>query len=76
MSKVIFVLIASIASFAAGKLNVLLLICDDLRPDLSVYGHKDAPQTPNIDVLANSGRVFRRAYSQVFVRNYFIYLFA
>jgi hypothetical protein len=47
------------------KMNVLLIIVDDMRPDLQAYGHTDAPFTPNIDRFAESARVFRRAYSQV-----------
>ena len=45
-------------------MNVLLIIIDDLRPELRSYGHPKAPATPNIDRLAATGRVFRRAYSQ------------
>lgn len=48
------------------RLNVLMFIVDDMRPDLKVYGHKDAPPTPHLDAFAASARVFRRAYSQVF----------
>jgi iduronate 2-sulfatase len=46
------------------RLNVLLLISDDLRPDLGIYGGPAI--TPNLDRLANSsGTVrFTRAYVQ------------
>ena len=43
--------------------NVLLIIVDDLRPQLGAYGF-DAMQTPNIDRLASEGLLFRRAYAQ------------
>lgn len=47
------------------KLNVLMFIVDDMRPDLKAFGHKDAPPTPHLDAFAATARVFRRAYSQV-----------
>ncbi len=43
--------------------NVLLIIVDDLRPQLGVYGF-DIMHTPNIDRLAEEGLLFRRAYAQ------------
>lgn len=44
--------------------NVLLVIADDLRPELGCY---DSPYvlSPNIDALASGGVVFRRAYCNV-----------
>ena len=45
-------------------MNVLLVIIDDMRPEIRSYGHPEAPATPHIDRLAATGRVFRRAYSQ------------
>ena len=44
--------------------NVLFIVVDDLRPDLGCYGY-DAASTPNIDRLAKSGVLFRRAYCQM-----------
>ena len=43
--------------------NVLLVIVDDLRPQLGAYGFDDM-HTPNIDRLAEEGLLFRRAYAQ------------
>jgi iduronate 2-sulfatase len=45
------------------KLNVLFICVDDLRPDLGCYEDKTAI-TPNIDRLAKSGTLFKRAYCQ------------
>ena len=42
--------------------NVLLIIVDDLRADLGVYGDSQA-NTPHIDDLAERGIVFDRAYA-------------
>ena len=43
-------------------LNVLFLAIDDLRPELGAYGSK--VKTPNMDRLASTGTLFRRAYCQ------------
>ena len=47
---------------AKGKMNVLFLAIDDLRPELGAYGSK--VKTPNMDRLASSGMLFQRAYCQ------------
>lgn len=44
--------------------NVLFIALDDLRPELGSYGETHM-QTPHIDALANSGRVFRNHYVSV-----------
>jgi arylsulfatase A-like enzyme len=43
--------------------NVLLIIIDDLRPELGCYGVVDV-RSPNIDRLAGQGLAFKRAYVQ------------
>lgn len=46
--------------------NVLLICVDDLRPQLGCFGHKEMI-SPNIDRLADEGRLFTRHYVQVAV---------
>jgi iduronate 2-sulfatase len=53
-----------ISAKGADRLNVLLIVADDLRPNLGCYGYP-AADTPNIDRLAHSGVLFRRAYCQI-----------
>ena len=48
---------------AADRPNVLLLCIDDLRPELNCYG-ADYIHSPNIDRLAETGRLFKRHYVQ------------
>ena len=47
----------------AEKMNVLFIVVDDLRPILGCYGDSKI-KTPNIDLLAERGVVFERAYVQ------------
>ncbi len=53
---------------AAGKLNVVFIAVDDLRPELGCYGAKHIV-SPNIDRLASQSLLFERAYCQVSVCN-------
>ncbi len=46
-----------------SKPNILLIVVDDLRPELTCYGASDMV-TPNIDQLAAEGVRFNRAYCQ------------
>ena len=43
--------------------NVLLIVIDDLRPQLGAYGLEEM-HTPNIDKIASEGVLFTRAYAQ------------
>lgn len=51
-------------STAKATNNVLFIAVDDLRPELKCYGGTHMV-TPNIDRLANAGRVFRHHYVSV-----------
>ena len=48
--------------------NVILIMYDDLRPELSIYGKRHM-HTPNFERLANKSVVFEKAYAQVAVCN-------
>jgi arylsulfatase A-like enzyme len=60
---IVFLTAASAALSAAEKMNVLLIISDDMRTELGCYASTLA-KTPNIDKLAASGVRFERAYCQ------------
>lgn len=49
---------------ASAPPNVLLLITDDMRPELGCYGVEEV-RTPHIDRLGAEGIVFRNAYCNV-----------
>ncbi len=53
---------------AEERLNVLMLVVDDMNASPASYGHPEAI-TPNIVKLAARGRLFRRAYCQQAVCN-------
>lgn len=50
--------------FFIGKLNVLYMIADDLRPSLGCYSDP-VVKSPNIDQLASKSTVFYNAFAQV-----------
>lgn len=53
---------------AESKINILLMVADDLRDTLGCYGNA-AAKTPNMDRLAGRGVRFDRAYAQYPVCN-------
>ena len=61
-------LVALLSSMAAAQTstrpNILLIIVDDLRPEIGAYGNEVA-HTPNIDRLAASGFLFENAFAVV-----------
>lgn len=67
-SLLIGLVLAVCSEAHAAKLNVLLIMADDLRPALGCYGDAQA-KTPNIDKLASRGVLFDRAYVQYTVCN-------
>ncbi len=50
--------------YDAPPSNVLLIIVDDLRPELNCYGNR-LIHSPNIDRLAKEGVLFKNAYCNV-----------
>ncbi|MEO5802341.1 MAG: sulfatase [Verrucomicrobiota bacterium] len=58
----IWMLVSS--AFAVTNYNVLFIAVDDLRPELNCYGVTNIV-SPNIDRLANSGRLFKKHYVAV-----------
>lgn len=62
----VLLFVFSVSAFSADhdpRLNVLLIIADDLNNDLGTYGHPIV-KTPHIDALARDGMRFDAAYSQ------------
>ena len=47
-----------------NKMNVLLIIADDMRPELGCYGIEDIV-TPRLDSLAKQATVFQNAYCNI-----------
>jgi len=67
-SLIAALLLLALPFYAAEKLNVLLIISDDLRDTVGCYGNKEI-KTPNVDRLAERGVRFDRAYVQYPVCN-------
>ena len=73
MKFMLTILAATLSAIAAAAadpkpLNVLFIAVDDLRPELGCYG-VPVVKSPNIDALAATGTLFRRAYCQQAVCN-------
>ena len=71
MAMIIRIITALIVCFSCSKLtaeqkNVLLIIVDDLRPELGCYGAQYMV-TPNIDRLADEGTLFERP-NELYIR--------
>ena len=67
LASLLLVLAAPAESPAAnGRMNVLFIAADDLRPEFHCYG-KLHIKSPHIDALASRGMVFERAYCQAAV---------
>lgn len=65
---VIFLYIDSIYSHDITQTNLLFIMFDDLRPELSIYGRKHMI-TPNFERLASKSIVFDNAYTHIAVCN-------
>ena len=63
-----FYLYKSEGSEIFRRTNILFIIYDDLRPELSVYGRKHM-ETPSFDRLGNRSVIFDNAFCQVSVCN-------
>ncbi|MBN1347359.1 MAG: sulfatase [Phycisphaerae bacterium] len=63
LATTVLVLLPVAATAAEGKLNVLFIAVDDLRPEMGCYGVGHI-KTPHIDSLASRGITFNRAYCQ------------
>ncbi|XP_046579995.1 iduronate 2-sulfatase-like [Haliotis rubra] len=69
MLRVTLLLLAVTA--AQARMNVLFLVADDMRPELSVFEGKDFPSpvhppihSPNLDALARKSLLLKRAHVQ------------
>ena len=67
----LFVLSVGFADLAPQRKNVLFLVSDDMRPELTCYSGTDFPSpvhpsmhSPNLDALAAKSLLLKRAYVQ------------
>ncbi|GBG32299.1 Iduronate 2-sulfatase [Hondaea fermentalgiana] len=63
MALVASAILASPAYASSDKLNTLLIIIDDFRPEIATYGSSEV-ETPNMDAFAEEAVVFERVYPQ------------
>ena len=52
---------------ADSRLNVLMIVVDDQRPELNVYGRSPWMHTPNMDRLASSGLLLEQAHLEEWI---------
>lgn len=72
LTPVLLVMMMLMASAASKKMNVLFLVSDDMRPELTSFLGKDFPSpvhppvlhSPSLDRLARKSLVLKRAYVQ------------
>ncbi|MFL3658656.1 MAG: sulfatase-like hydrolase/transferase [Opitutales bacterium] len=57
------VVVQNITASDKQSKNVLLVLVDDLRPEINSWGNRHF-KTPNMDRLAEKGTSFTRAYCQ------------
>lgn len=58
------VFISSALAQESNRMNVLLIIADDMRPELGCYGVKNVI-TPHVDTLAQQSAIFMNAYCNI-----------
>ena len=69
MVKALFwLMLVHVASAQHQQTNLLLIMFDDLRPELNAYG-REHMITPNFDRLASKSVLFDKAYAQISVCN-------
>eukprot|EP01047_Picozoa_sp_COSAG01_P046108 COSAG01_NODE_4302_length_5160_cov_16.365936_1_plen_130_part_00 len=57
----------AMARAAPARPNVLLMLCDDLRPWMPFYGDTMGIEAPNLAKLASEGMAFNNSYCQAAV---------
>ena len=60
----VLTLMSCYATAAGRRPNILMLMIDDLRPDLGCYNHPQV-KTPNIDKLSTVSSLFYNSHAQV-----------